>query len=105
MHSYQSDALGGDNKNQESVREKVYSPGNEIMVPERFLSGIAEPNAGSKDFAEDANPFEFQVCVTQNGSMMQDIFYEYCVNFCKHLPEGHGKGGILHILFFNGHAI
>ena len=38
------------------------------------MSGLADPNAEPKDFAEDANPFGFQVRVTANVSMMQDIF-------------------------------
>ena len=56
---------GGNNKNQASVREQKYSPDDKIIVPDRFLSGLADPNAGPKDFAEDVNPFGFQCALLQ----------------------------------------
>ena len=40
----------------------------------------------------------------KNGSMTQDIFFDYCCHFVKHLPEGLGKDGKPSILFFDGHA-
>ena len=47
VHSYQSDA-GKKKKGSVSEQEKTYSTDDEINIPERFLSGLADPNARPK---------------------------------------------------------
>ena len=44
------------------------------------------------------------VRATKNGSMTQDIFFDYCCHFVKHLPPGFRKDGQPVILFFDGHS-
>ena len=41
---------------------------------------------------------------TKNGSMTQEIFFDYCCHFVNNLPHGYGKDGQPVILFFDGHA-
>ena len=82
----------------------MYSTKDNINLPDCFLAGLSDTCAGPTEFLKDTNPFGFSIRVTANGSMTQDIFFDFCAKFVRHLPDGHGKGGLPHILLLDGHA-
>ena len=72
-------------------KNQEYKADDLINLPPRFSEGLADPNPGPKEWEEDRNTYGFSVRATNNGSMTQDTFYDYCLHFVKHLPENQGK--------------
>ena len=97
---------GGKSKKEASANEKNtnFNETDKINLSPRFAEGLADPNTGAKDWLTDKNTYDFSVRATNNGSMTQDTFFDFCLHFIKHLPNGQGKGGDPHILFLDGHA-
>ena len=62
-------------------KKKAYTEDEEIKLAERFGDGLRNPKAGPKAFTEDNNPYGFCVRATNNGSMAQDSFYDWCLHF------------------------
>ena len=93
-----ADASKHDNKLEKFCRT------DPINLPDRFQIGLANPSAGPKDFIDHVNPYGFYVRATNNGSMTQDIFYDYCVMFVDNLEKCQGKDRKPHIILFDGHA-
>ena len=106
IHSHQAESTKRKKTGNDStpVGPPSYSPDDYIKVPLRFSKGLANLHAGSKDFVERINPCGFCVRGTKNGSMTQEIFFDFCVHFVKHLPPNQDKGPEPHILFLSFHG-
>ena len=88
-------------------KNKTFHKDDPVVLAERFKDGLRNPKSGAKAFTENINPFGFCVRATNNGSMTQDSFYDWCLHFIKHLPEKQKENGQNlrpHILILDGHT-
>ena len=99
IHSHQADVSV--NEDIEDY-EKTYSPGDPIFVAPRFGEGLADPNAGPKDFFAIKNPCGFAVRATKNGSMTQDKFFDFCVHYVNNKKAGGSESP--EFLYLDGHS-
>ena len=69
-----------------------------------FIVGLIDPSMGEKDFCERQNPCGFAGRGEKNGSITQERYFNYCIHFVNHLPQGFGKGRTPMVLFFDGNS-
>ena len=81
------------------------SPSETFYQNPKFSEGLGEPySVMAKEGGTKKNPWGFLVRTAENGSMTQRTFFDYCMHFVKHLPDGQGKGGEPVFLFLDGHS-
>ena len=66
IHSHQAEAKENDGVEK---HQRIYRESDKIYVAPRFSDGLADPQAGPKDFYDQQNPCGFCVRSTKNGSM------------------------------------
>ena len=93
-------------KKKEKDINKKCCENDEIKLSQRFSDGLSDPKSGPRAYLNERNPYGFMIRATNNGSMTQDSFYDWCLHFVKHLPEEDKEDGINtkpHILILDGH--
>ena len=79
-------------KSSDSGSKTNMSKDDVVKLSSRFVEGLQNPHAGPDAFFNEVNPFGFTVRSTKSRSMTQEICYDWCIHFVKHLPKKQGKG-------------